>query len=213
MVEHFTRNEGVPGSNPGVGFTGDAATHPRILAFEKSQTSVYSRDMQLIFVVIALVFAGIHLARHRAQIHGSGAVAEVFLRYWLGIAIGLGAILGALAFFADGAQIAKQICFTRGDGGFELENAMGDLAIGVGAFLCLWIRDTKYWLAVIVISSVLLLGDAYGHIHQLVVHDNHCSGNVGVTLYFDILGPLVAIILYALMRRGKRSQEPPAATS
>jgi hypothetical protein len=35
----------------------------------------------------------------------------------------------------DGEQVAKEICFTRGDGGFQFENAMGDLSIGVAGFV------------------------------------------------------------------------------
>lgn len=159
----------------------------------------------LLFILAALAGAAIHLLRHRGEVRGGGEVAEVLLRYWLGIAVGVGAIVGALFHIFDGREIAEQICFTRGDGGFQFENAMGDLAIGVAGFMCLFIRDTKFWLAVVVVVTIQYWGDAYGHVYQMIVNDNHCEDNTGLVLWADIWTPLVAIVLYVLMRRGQRS--------
>jgi hypothetical protein len=124
--------------------------------------------------------------------------------YWLGIAIGVASILGAAFHVFDAEQVARDICFTRGDGGFQFENAMGDLSIGVAAFLCMFIRDSRFWLAVIIVATIQFWGDAYGHVYQMVENDNHCVDNTGAVLWMDIAGPLVAIVLYALWRRGTR---------
>jgi hypothetical protein len=121
----------------------------------------------------------------------------VYLAY---AAIGVAGIVGALFHLFDGPQIAREISFTRGDGGFQTEVAFGDLALGVAAFLCIWFRD-RYMLAVIVVAAISLWGDAYGHIHQMVVNDNHDPDNTGPVLYADILLPLVAIVLYAVRER------------
>jgi hypothetical protein len=126
------------------------------------------------------------------------------LRWWLGVAIGVASAFSAAFHVFDAQQVAQEICFTRGDGGFQFENAMGDLSIGVAAFLCVFIRDARFWLAVIIVATIQFWGDAYGHIHQMVVNDNHCTDNTGPVLWMDILGPLVAIVLYALMRRGSK---------
>ena len=48
--------------------------------------------------------------------------------------------------------------------------------------------------------SIQYLGDAYGHIYQMVEYDNHCEDNTGPVLWFDIIQPIVAIGLFALMR-------------
>lgn len=66
--------------------------------------------------------------------------------------------------------------------------------------LCIWIRD-RYWLAILVVATISLWGDAYGHIHQAVVNDNHDVDNTGPILYTDIVFPLVAILLYAARER------------
>jgi hypothetical protein len=162
--------------------------------------------MVFFWIVLSLGLAGLHLFRHRHEERTSAETAGVFLRYWLGIGVGLGSIAGGLFHVFDGTDVAREICFTRGDGGFQFENAMGDIAVGVGAFLCLFIRDPKFWLAVIIISTIQFWGDAYGHIYQMIENDNHCPDNTGPVLWMDIAGPLVTIVLYLLMRRGVRPE-------
>lgn len=162
--------------------------------------------MFFFWIALALVVAGVHLFRHRHEQRGSGETAGIFLRYWLAIAIGVGSLFGAMFHIFDGPQVAQEICFTRGDGGFQFENAMGDVAIGVAGILCLFIRDPKFWLAVVIVATIQLWGDAYGHIYQMIENDNHCTDNSGPVLWTDIASPLVAIVLYILMRRGSRSE-------
>lgn len=157
------------------------------------------------WVVLALIPPVVYLVRTRGEDRKPGEIAGHFLRYWLGIAIGVAGVVGAGFHIFDGEQIAREICFTRGDGGFQFENAMGDLAIGVAGILCLFIRDPKFWLAVIIVTTIQYWGDAYGHVYQMIVNDNHCEDNTGLVLWADIWTPLVAIVLYALMRRGQRS--------
>lgn len=49
--------------------------------------------------------------------------------------------------------------------------------------------------------SICYLGEAYGHLHQAAIHDNHAPDNTGLVLWSDFIAPLVAIGLYALLRR------------
>lgn len=165
----------------------------------------------LFWVLVALVGAGIHLLRHKEK-RGTVAVAGVLLLFWLGIAIGLGSIFGAAFHVFDAEPTAEQIGFVpwnpTGTGAFQFENAMGDLAIGVAGVLCFWIRDPKFWLAVIVIATIQFWGDAYGHIYQMIEHDNHEPDNTGFALWLDIINPVILIVLYALMRRGGDAARP-----
>ena len=160
----------------------------------------------VLYALVALGGAGVHLWRHRAQRRPEQAL-EVVLLWWIVVTIGVAGIVGALFHLLDGAAIAREIGFTRGDGGFQTEVGFGDLALGVAAVLCIWFRD-RYWLAIIVVATISLWGDAFGHIHQEVVNGNHDPDNTGPVLYADILFPLVAIVLYAarerLTRAGRR---------
>ena len=152
-----------------------------------------------LYALVALAGAGIHLWRHPPERRGERAI-EVVLLWWLVVAIGLAGIVGGLFHLFDGADIAKEIGYTRGDGGFQTEVGFGDLALGLAAVLCIWFRD-RYWLAVLVVATVSLWGDAYGHLHQEAVNDNHDPDNTGPVLYADILFPLVGLLLYAARER------------
>jgi hypothetical protein len=156
----------------------------------------------VVYALVALVGAGVQLWRHRDDLGAEQAIETVLL-WWIVVNIGVAGIVGGLFHLFDGPGIAKEIGFTRGDGGFQTEVAFGDLALGIAAVFCIWIRD-RYWLAVLIVATVSLWGDAYGHIHQAVVNDNHDPDNTGAVLYTDILFPLVALVLYGALERVRR---------
>jgi hypothetical protein len=162
----------------------------------------------VVYAVVPLIGAAIHLWRHPDQRHGVKAV-EVVLIWWVVVAIGLGGIVGGLYHLFDGAEIAREIGFTRGDGGFQTEVGFGDVAVGVAAVLCIWFRD-RYILAVLIVAAISLWGDAYGHIHQEVVNDNHDPDNTGLVLYADIVFPLVGLLLYGARERLRRAGVAPS---
>lgn len=154
------------------------------------------------FVVIALIGATIH--RHRdKQPRSTARTLEIYLIWWLVVAVGIAGLFGAMYHFFDGPATAREIGYTNGDGGFQTEVGFGDLALSVLAILCIWFRD-RFVLATVIALSIMYLGDAYGHIHQEAIHDNHDPDNTGAVLYLDILLPLVAIGLYALRERALR---------
>ncbi|WP_369334838.1 DUF6790 family protein [Candidatus Rhodoblastus alkanivorans] len=50
---------------------------------------------------------------------------------------------------------------------FQFEVGMADLAIGVTACLAFW-RDLSFKAAAVVVASIFLLGDAIGHVRQMI---------------------------------------------
>jgi hypothetical protein len=166
--------------------------------------------LPLILMIIAPIGAWIHL-RRRPDPHSRARTLEVYLLWWLVLAIGVVGVLEAALHVFDGAQTAAMIGFTRGDGGFQFENAMGDLAVGVAGLLCLRFRGT-FWLAVLVVTAVQYYGDAVGHLYQWLANGNTHSGNIGLPLVVDIIVPAVGFWLYAAWRRacGVRETIDPA---
>ena len=153
----------------------------------------------LFFAAIALIGATIH--RHRDSRPRSAArTLEIFLVWWMVVAVGIAAIFGAMFHFFDGPTTAREIGFTNGDGGFQTEVAFGDLAIGVLGVLCARFRD-GFLLAAVITVSISYLGDGYGHLHQTAIHDNHAPDNTGLLLWSDFIVPLIAIALYSLWQR------------
>ena len=80
---------------------------------------------------------------------------------------------------------------------------MADLAIGATAVIAFW-RDLNFKAAAVSAASIFLLGDAVGHVRQMVVAGNFAPGNAGVPFYMDVVCPLLAI---ALLLAAKRSRD------
>jgi hypothetical protein len=145
-----------------------------------------------LFIAIAVVGAAIHLIVRRSSLDGA-RVVEILLAWSLAVLIGVNGIVGAFfhLFFPD--FTARLIGWPTGSP-FQFENAMGDLAMGVLGVLCIWIRG-RFWLATVIASSIQLIGDAYGHVYQMVVYHNNAPENVGAILYSDFLFPVAIIVL------------------
>jgi hypothetical protein len=153
----------------------------------------------LFFAAIALIGAAVHIHRD-SQPPSRARSFEILLVWWMVVAVGVAAIFGAMFHFFDGADTAREIGYTNGDGGFQTEVGVADLAIGVLGILCARFRD-GFLLAAVIAVSIAYLGDAYGHLHQAAIHDNHSPDNTGLVLWADFIAPLVAIGLYAVSHR------------
>jgi uncharacterized protein DUF6790 len=150
----------------------------------------------LILTILAPIGAWIHLRRDSVP-RSHARTLEVYLLWWLAVAIGVASVVGAGFHIFDGPGTAEIIGFTRGDGGFQFENAMGDLAIGVTGLLCIRFRG-YFWLAVLLVTAIQYYGDAYGHFYQWIENDNTEIGNVGPPLWLDLIVPTVGLVLYRL---------------
>lgn len=164
----------------------------------------------VVYALVALAGIGIHLWRHPED-RGARRAVEVALVWWIVVTIGVSGVLAGFLHLFDGPAIAREIGFTRGDGGFQTEVGFADLAIGVLGLLCARFRD-GFLLAAVIAVSIAYLGDAYGHLHQEAIHDNHDPDNTGLLLWSDFITPLVAIGLYAAWRRAalRLTSLPPA---
>jgi hypothetical protein len=162
--------------------------------------------------VLALIGAAIHTWR-QPRPHRPARTLEIFLVWWLAMAIGVGGIASAAVHVLDGPATAEEIGFTRGDGGFQFENAMGDLALGVVGIMCIWFRG-NFWIAALTFVTIQYYGDAYGHFYQWIANGNTEVGNIGPPLWLDIILPTVGWLLFAMFKRagGERAAEVAAAS-
>ncbi len=85
---------------------------------------------------------------------------------------------------------------------FQFEVGVADLAIGATACVSFW-RSLDFKAAAIMASSIFLIGDAVGHVKQMIVAGNFAPGNAGVPFYSDIAFPALAIILLMIARRSQ----------
>jgi hypothetical protein len=91
------------------------------------------------------------------------------------------------------------------DSPFQLEVGMADLAIGAAACLSFW-QDLGFKAAVVMINSIFFLGDAYGHVKQMMVAGNFAPGNTGTPFFIDVFIPVVTIALLLAARRAEAAE-------
>ncbi len=150
-------------------------------------------NLPVLLLVLALVIA--------AARHGHGCAVERFLSWILMLPIGVtGLWAGAFHVFLPAAAAA----FIGWEvSPFQFEVGMADFAIGVTACISFW-RDLNFKAAAVSAASISLLGDAVGHVKQMLIAGNFAPGNAGVPFYMDLLCPLLAIALLVIAERQTR---------
>jgi hypothetical protein len=87
---------------------------------------------------------------------------------------------------------------------FQFEVGMADLAIGITASISFW-RDLSFKAAAVCTASIFLLGDAIGHVREMVVAGNFAPGNAGLPFYMDVICPALAITLLIIAIRDRNA--------
>ena len=62
-------------------------------------------------------------------------------------------------------------------------------------------RDLNLQAAAVSTASIFLLGDAVGHVKQMLIAGNFAPGNAGVPFYMDTICPVLAIALLVIAKR------------
>ena len=147
---------------------------------------------QVVFVVLSLVAASIHVAlSYRSRGH-KATIARTFLFYLLFIYVGCMGLLTAYAHVFRPLQTSASIGWPTSP--YEYEVGMADLTVGVLGVLCIWLRG-NFWLATAIANAVWLLGDAVGHIREMALRNNHAKNNSGIFLIAEVVTPIVILIL------------------
>ena len=157
---------------------------------------------QVIFVVLAVIAASIHLALSPSRRKSRRAIAGTYLLYLLFIYVGFMGILTAYAHVFRPVQTSASIGWSMSP--YEYEVGMADLTVGVLGILCFWLRG-NFWLATAIANAVWLLGDSVGHVRQIVLTNNHAANNSGVFLVVEFTMPVLILILTLYYRRTPES--------
>jgi hypothetical protein len=147
---------------------------------------------QVVFALLAVLTASLHLASSPNRRSSGTAIAGTYLIYFFFIYVGLMGLLTAYAHVFRPAQTSASIGWLPSP--YEYEVGMADLTVGVLGILCLWLRG-NFWLATAIANAVWLLGDALGHIRQVILVNNHAANNSGIFLVAEIVTPLVILFL------------------
>ena len=153
-------------------------------------------NLPAILLALALLIAALR--------HGHGAPARRFLSWVLLLPIGVMFLWAAFYHLVLPGQAAAYIGWQPSP--FQFEVGMADLAMGVTACLAFG-RSLSFRAAVIWATSISLLGDAAGHVQQMLATGNFAPGNAGTIFYMDIIAPLLAIALWLAAWREQRRAE------
>jgi hypothetical protein len=157
-------------------------------------TAFLLRNLPVVLFLFALALA--------TSRRGEGNTAERFLSWILLLPIGVSGLWAGLFHIFFPGIAAAHIGWQPSP--FQLEVGMADLAIGVTACLAFW-QELAFKAAAVSAASVFLLGDAAGHVREMVVAGNFAPGNAGVPFYMDVICPLSAIVLLAIATRRSRA--------
>jgi hypothetical protein len=154
--------------------------------------------LSLVFLVLGLIVGVVHLYLDN-QPRTKGRVAEIFLLWFLVITVGIGSIFFFIAHTVFADTTAASIGWPAGNP-FQSEVAVANLTIATLGILCYWMRG-NFWVATVIAFSVQWLGAAVVHIRDIVVAANYAPNNAGLTLYLDILMPVILIGLMVYYQR------------
>jgi uncharacterized protein DUF6790 len=158
--------------------------------------------LQVIFTLIAVVGASVHLAFSPKRRSSGAAIVATYLLYLLFFYVGLMGVLTAYAHVFRPVETSASIGWSTSP--YEYEVRMADLTVGILGVLCMKFRG-NFWLATAIADTVWLLGDAVGHVRQMTLNNNHASNNSGIFLVAEFVVPLVilSLALYHRRRQGK----------
>jgi hypothetical protein len=162
----------------------------------------FLRNLPAFLFAAALVFASL--------LRGSGGAAERLLAWILLLPIGVTGLWAGISHIFFPAMAAAHIGWQVSP--FQFEVGMADLAIGVTACIAFW-RDLSFKAAAVCAASVFLLGDAIGHVREMMVAGNFAPGNAGLPFYMDIICPTLAIILVIVARPREERGLPERSSS
>lgn len=138
-----------------------------------------------------------------------GAVADQLARYILIFPLGLQALWSFLLHVFVPEEAAALIGWEPSP--FQYELGVAYLGIGLASLYAAF-QSFQARAAVAVMAACFLGGAAVGHLRDITLGDAIAQGNSGITLYTQILTPILLLVLLLVSPRPKQAQ-PRAETS
>lgn len=123
--------------------------------------------------------------------------AVEFLEYLAVIIYGFGSIWSFFGHFFFAEQVAASIGWVSNQ--FQTELAFVHLGFGIVGILAIWFRKA-FVPGLVIAKSVFLFGAGYVHIVDIFRFGNFNPGNAGSILVFDVVYPVVFLLLLWVAR-------------
>jgi len=151
----------------------------------------------IVFLLLICIAVLLHLLIKRHYTSRSKTIEIILFRSIL-IGIGISCIYAFIGhmFFAD--EIARSIGWPAGNP-FQQEVGLANLAFGILGLLCIKFRD-NFWLATVIGWFIFMVGAGIGHVYQAIVHADFSPNNVGPVLIYDLVFPVIILVLLLVYR-------------
>lgn len=159
-------------------------------------------NLPAVLFAAALVIAGLQ--------RGKGGAAERFLSWILLLPVGVTGLWAGTSHVFFAATAAAHIGWQTSP--FQFEVGMADFAIGTTAVVAFW-RDLSFKAAAVLAASIFLLGDAVGHVRQMLAAGNFAPGNAGVPFFMDVICPVLSLALLSIATTRRRRELQAGATA
>lgn len=151
-----------------------------------------------IWIALIVLLTIIHVYRS-PQYRSFKGIIEAFLLYITVINVGVYSLWNFFANIFYSEEVAKLMGWGSGSP-FQYEVGIAYLAFAVLGILCIWERG-DFWFATIIGFSIFIFGIGIGHIEEHIKSHSKASGNAGLLLYFDLIMPIILLILMMIHRR------------
>lgn len=88
---------------------------------------------------------------------------------------------------------------------FQFEMGLANWSIALLGFMAYSKPDRYFQLGVLLALAIVSIGAGLGHIYQVMANHDQATSNAGTTLYIDIIGPIVMLILWWLANRHSKT--------
>jgi len=162
--------------------------------FEISGLNIYLQ------IAVTLISIGIHLLATRNK-NRTESFLELVSIYTIGLAGWFSISSGFFGHILYADEVASGIGWPL-NSGFQMELAFASIGIGLVGGIGFWYKS--FWLPFIIAKTPFMWGAALTHILHMFQQNNFAPSNTGIVVYWDILLPIILIVLYSLYQRERK---------
>lgn len=129
---------------------------------------------------------------------------ESFCRYMLLLPVGIGGLYGFILHVFASDYTARKLGWTSSP--FQYQVGAANLGLGLAGILAFW-KSWEFALAVTVMTVGFVMGSGFLHIFEGLFDEDYKIGNIGVSLYTDLLMPALLTLVLCYWYQEKRRRE------
>ncbi|MDN5667490.1 MAG: hypothetical protein L0G87_03735 [Renibacterium salmoninarum] len=153
----------------------------------------------LFFPLVAVIGAAIHSRSGRTRL----SRAEIWFRWWAVAALGGGSLWMTVSFLTIPETMTEMIGFQNTPFVTEIAFAnLGLAVLGIRAVHAAYRERVTIGLG----AGMFLWGATLGHLYQWIANGDTAPGNIGAVLIYDVLLPVLLIVL--AMQSRKQEHQP-----